>query len=100
MATYKRHQTAVERGKKKRKTGVRRDEVQAQWEQRIFEGEAVKKEWKNEFGVDALERAYYGHQKPDHWTDRDWFTLNLFFERLILPLSAVISKSCAEGVFV
>jgi len=79
VTTYRRQMSAGERKKIKRRTGVRRDAIQAQWEQRIFEGESIKEDWKKEFGVEALEQAYYGHQKPDYWEDRDWFTLNLFF---------------------
>ncbi|MHC1625556.1 MAG: hypothetical protein ACXQS2_06105 [Methermicoccaceae archaeon] len=103
MATYRRYR----RGKKKgavRK--LRKDEVQAFWEERIAEGELVKEEWKREFGVDALEAAYYGHQKPDHWSDKDWFTLNLFFasvkvlQRNICPRELSVKVSLTKTFLV
>lgn len=76
MAVYRRY-TPEKVGKERRKP--KRSELQAMWETRILEAENAKEEWKEEFGVGALEAAYYGHQKPDHWTDRDWFTINLIF---------------------
>jgi len=78
MAVYKRF-TRTKQGKLGQRRTVKQSELQSVWEQRIAEGDAVKEAWKREFGVDALEAAYYGHQKPDHWSVKDWFTLNLIF---------------------
>jgi len=78
VAVYKRF-TRSKSGKTGSRKVVPRTELQSMWEQRIAEGEMVKEHWKKEFGVDALESAYYGHQKPDHWKAKDWFTLNLIF---------------------
>lgn len=79
MAVY-RHFTPETKAKKEHK--VRKDELQTTWERRILEAEAVKEEWAKEYGVDALEMAYYGHQKPDDWKSPSWFTINLLFSAI------------------
>ena len=89
MAVYKRH------GKKKPKTqdaGIVRSELQSRWEQRILEAEQKKEAWKEEYRVEDLERAYYGHQKPEHWTSKDWFSLNLIFASVKVTKRNVIPR--------
>lgn len=89
MATYKRHR----KGKpKKQDAGIVRSELQSRWEQRILEAEQKKEAWKDEYRVEDLERAYYGHQRPEHWTSKDWFTLNLMFASVKVTKRNVIPK--------
>ena len=76
MAVYKRF--TREKSKEPKKL-LKQTELQARWEQRVSEGEAVKEKWKKEYQSDLLETVYYGHQKPSNWSDKDWFTLNLLF---------------------
>lgn len=89
MAVYKRHS---KKKPKKQDAGIVRSELQSRWEQRILEAEQKKEAWKEEFRVDDLERAYYGHQKPEHWSSRDWFTLNLIFASVKVTKRNVIPR--------
>jgi len=89
MATYKRHS---KKKPKKQDAGIVRSELQSRWEQRILEAEQKKEAWKEEYRVEDLERAYYGHQKPEHWTSKDWFTLNLIFASVKVTKRNVIPR--------
>lgn len=79
MAVYRRF-TPETKGKEEFR--IKRDEIQETWELRIMEAEAVRDKWKDTFGVEALEMAYYGHQKPDNWSSPGWFTINLIFSAI------------------
>lgn len=89
MAVYKRHK---KKKPKKQDAGIVRSELQSRWEQRILEAEQKKEAWKEEYRVEDLERAYYGHQKPEHWTSKDWFTLNLVFASVKVTKRNVIPR--------
>lgn len=63
--------------KRKRISKPKKSRLQDVWESRIMEAESAKEKWKEDYQVEALESAYYGHQKPDDWQEDEWFSINL-----------------------
>jgi hypothetical protein len=58
------------------------DDIQRFWLKEIERAEQVKRAWREMFRVEECYRAFLGDQRPDNYSEEDWFTLNLVFANI------------------
>ena len=88
MAEYRRKERAIRLPKRE----VAKDRFQELWEQRLAEAEDIREQWKNEFMVDELKKAFEGHQQPDWWKHKQWFSINLILSAFKIMKRNVVPR--------
>lgn len=57
----------------------KQDKLLLKWKKKLDQGRATKKKWMDDFRVVELDRYMEGFQRPSHWLENDFLSINLMF---------------------